>query len=68
MVGDLELEGDLPVSGQSKWMKDLEIYQKAVFSNLNPLMVSRDRSSALAFEFKPLTLVAYVPCRPAIQP
>jgi RNA polymerase I-specific transcription initiation factor RRN3 len=68
VVGDLELEGDLPVSSQSKWMKDLEIYQKAVFSNLNPLMVSRDRSSALASEFKPLTLVAYVPCRPAIQP
>ncbi len=40
MVGEMEMEAEQPSSPQGRWLGDLEIYQKAITSKLNPLMVS----------------------------
>lgn len=42
MVGDMELENDLEENGgeEGKWIRELDILQKALTSELNPLLVS----------------------------
>lgn len=39
VVGELELEGE--EAGEGKWMRELDVLQRALTSDLNPLLVSR---------------------------
>lgn len=41
VIGEMEMEAEQPLSPHGRWMTDLDIYQKAITSKLNPLMVSR---------------------------
>jgi len=40
VIGEMELEGE-SLEGDGKWMRDLDVLQRVITSDLNPLLVSR---------------------------
>ena len=41
VLGEMEMDGEsVDETGESKWMQDLEVLQRAIFSDLNPLLVN----------------------------
>ena len=44
IIGEMEMDGD-SLEGDGKWIKDLEVLQRAITSELNPLMVSQLESA-----------------------